>query len=556
MRKRIAAAGLTIVLILGLIVGAGRQIAEEPEKEIKEFTAFFTTPGEEKHTDNEIQNLIAQKIGAKCTEYWLNGQTADEAIASYIASGEYPDFISANVTLYEAGALIPLDEYWEDYPNIRGYMSDVDWDKFRQEDGHIYWMPQFGVVKEPAEDFIHEGEAFWIQTRVLKWAGYPKITTVEAYFDLLEAYMEANPSMPDLTGQGETVRNIPFTILCDDWRYFCLENPPQFLDGYPNDGSVMVDPSTQKVMDYSMTPTAKAYFAKLNEEYHKGIIDPESFTQTYDEYIDKLATGRVLGMVDQWWQFTYEIDDSLKYMTELGCNYVPLPITMEEGVHNQWHVTRGSEVSIADGIAITTSCDDIAGAMQFLNDLLDPEIRLLRYWGIEGVDYEVDENGVFYRTSEQRKNALDHEYVEEHYCIYSYFPRIEGLCEDGINSFSPEYQKGEFFDALASDVRECLQAYDCMSYVDMLGSNESPGPWFPMYSYSDLLTPETEAGAAWDNMGKVKHTYLPQVIMSDDFESTWQEYMTQYENCHPEAFLAEMQRELERRISSAKHAIL
>ena len=70
------------------------------------------------------------------------------------------------------------------------------------------------------------------------------------------------------------------------------------------------------------------------------------------------------------------------------------------------------------------------------------------------------------------------------------------------------------------------------------------------------LNGQTVDEAAWDNMGKVKHIYLPQVIMSDDFESTWQEYMTQYENCHPEAFLAEMQRELERRISSAKHAIL
>lgn len=75
MRKRIAAAGLTIVLMFGLIAGAGRQIAEESERNIKEFTAFFTTPGEEMHTDNEIQNLIARKIGAKCTEYWLNGQT-------------------------------------------------------------------------------------------------------------------------------------------------------------------------------------------------------------------------------------------------------------------------------------------------------------------------------------------------------------------------------------------------------------------------------------------------------------------------------------------------
>ena len=72
---------------------------------------------------------------------------------------------------------------------------------------------------------MHEGEAFWIQTRVLKWAGYPDIRTVEEYFELIEQYMEANPLMENGTP------NIPYTILCDDWRYFCLENPPQFLAG-------------------------------------------------------------------------------------------------------------------------------------------------------------------------------------------------------------------------------------------------------------------------------------------------------------------------------------
>ena len=42
----------------------------------------------------------------------LVGQTSDQAIASYIAGGEYPDFISGNIDLYEANALIPVDEYW------------------------------------------------------------------------------------------------------------------------------------------------------------------------------------------------------------------------------------------------------------------------------------------------------------------------------------------------------------------------------------------------------------------------------------------------------------
>lgn len=63
--------------------------------------------------------------------------------------------------------------------------------------------------------------------------------------------------------------NIPYTILCDDWRYFCLENAPQFLDGYPNDGSVMVDTETLQVIDYNTTPTAKRYFGKLMKNSRK-----------------------------------------------------------------------------------------------------------------------------------------------------------------------------------------------------------------------------------------------------------------------------------------------
>ena len=48
----------------------------------------------------------------------------------------------------------------------------------------------------------------------------------------------------------------------------------------------------------------------------------------------KLSTGRVLGMVDQWWNFAYNVNDSLKQqgLDEKGCSYVPLPITIDEGI--------------------------------------------------------------------------------------------------------------------------------------------------------------------------------------------------------------------------------
>lgn len=490
---------------------------------------------------NDIKEIIADEIGADCEENWLVGQSKEEVLNSYIVSGEYPDFILGEKALLEADALIPIDEYWDDYPNLRNYLSDEQWERIRQEDGHIYWIPQFCVSQGENVEVTHTGEAFWIQTRVLKWAGYPKITTVDEYFDLIEAYVQANPVMPDGT------KNVPFTVLCDDWRFFCLENVPQFLDGYPNDGSCMVDPGNDQVIDYNTTETARRYFQKLNEEYHKGIFDPQSFTSTYEEYLDKLGTGAVLGMVDQWWQFYYNLAEPYETngLSDLGCDYVPLPITMDKGTSNQWHTSRNAEMDTSSGLSITTSCEDVQGALQFVNDLLDSDITKLRFWGEKDLDYSVDENGMFYMNSEQGKRHGDSVLNESHFCPYSYFPRVEGLLDDGINAFSIEYQPVEFMKSLKPDIRECFEAYDVQNYVELLGTNEAPGAWYPMYSYTQSLSSKSKGGMIRDEIDAVKRNWLPQVIMSDDFASTWDAYMAAYQECNPQDYFDILQRHVD-----------
>jgi len=194
MKKRIVTGIVLSTAVLSVLLTV-KMAGDSKKEKIKEFTAFFDVSGIETDEDNEIMELIAQKVGARCREQWIVGKSSDEAIAGCVASGEYTDFISGDVTLYEVGALIPIDQYWDDYPNIKNFMSAEKWDRFRQSDGHIYWIPQFGVVHGKSAEVLHEGEAFWIQTRVLKWAGYPEIRTLEEYFDLLEAYAAANPVM-------------------------------------------------------------------------------------------------------------------------------------------------------------------------------------------------------------------------------------------------------------------------------------------------------------------------------------------------------------------------
>lgn len=553
MKKKMVSALLLTSMLASMFSGCGKAQAgggAVNEDGIKEFTAFFAVPGSEINDDNEIQQIIAEKTGCKVKETWLTGQTAEEAIGTLIAGGEYPDFVEAgngSVQMYEAGALVPLDDYIDKYPNIKEYFTEQEWDQLRQSDGHIYWIPQFSNIYGEERVCTHNDEAFWIQARVLEWAGYPKVETMDEYFDLIEAYNEANPTMAD-----GTTKNIPYTILCDDWRYFCLENAPEFLDGYPNDGSVIVDPEKLQVIDYNTTPTAKKYFQKLNEEYKKGIVDPESFTQTYDEYIAKISSGRVLGMIDQWWDFAYTGEDAIKSagLDEQGCQYVPLPITIEKGMHNQWH-NSGGVLNVSSGLAITTSCKDVEGALQFVNDLLDQDIHDLRFWGVEGEDYLVGDDGLYYRTPEMRKQASDTAYKASHTCSYSYFPQYSGTSRDGKNAMKSDGQEQEFFDGLSEPIKKCFEAYGAKTYVEMIGTSEKPGPWYPMYTFSSSMTTATPGGTAWTKMGEIKHQYLPKVVMADDFEKGWAEYMKVYEECKPEDFISEMQAELERRMEEA-----
>lgn len=551
-KRRVVSILMATTMVMSLAAGCGSKSAggSEAQEGVKTFTGFFAVPGSEINDDNEIQQLIADKTGVKVKETWLTGQTAEEAVGTLIAGGEYPDFIdggNATVQLYEAGALVPMDEYIEKYPNIKEFFTEQEWDSLRQDDGHIYWIPQFSNIYGEEKECTHNDEAFWIQTRVLKWAGYPEIRTMDEYFDLIESYNEANPTMEDGT------ENIPYTILCDDWRYFCLENAPQFLDGHPNDGSVIVDPDTQKIIDYNTTDTAVAYFKKLNDEYKKGIVDPESFTQTYDEYIAKLSSGRVLGMIDQWWDFAYNAYDAIKSagLDAQGCSYVPLPITIDRSVTNQWH-NSGGVVNVSSGLGVTVDCDDPDAAFKFINDLLGQEIHDLRFWGVEGTDYEVDENGEFYKTQDMRNEASDTAYKASHLCSYSYFPQWQGTSRDNINAMKPDGQPKEFYEGLTQDVKDCFDAYGVQTYVEMLGTSPAPGPWYPMYTFSSAMTTATEGGTAWTKMGEIKHQYLPKVVMADNFDSAWDEYMEAYEGCNPEAFLSEMQTELDRRIEAAK----
>lgn len=512
---------------------------DEAKQEIKEFTGFYCARNPGMAEDNEIQKIIAEKTGCILHEEWTEDQAdLDKIFSDMMISRKYPDFISPDgpncQRLIKENAFIPLDNYWDEYPNLKALYTDAQWDTLRAEDGHIYFIPLFSSVHLKDTGTIHDGEAFWIQLKVLEWAHYPQLKTLDDYFGLIESYIEANPT--DENGEPY----IGYEIQANDTRFFALDNPPMFLDGHPNDGCCFVDPETLEAKDYNLLPTAKMWFRKLNEEYKKGIIDPECFVMSTADYYDKLLTGRVLGMVDQHWNF-----GSSERQLPAECRYIPFGLTADGELEEHYHDRTAFNAST--GVGVSTSCADPDGAVKFMSSLIEPEILNLRFWGVEGVDYFVNQDGFFDQTKEQYDRWRDTEYISKHCCEYSYMPRILGMAPDGKNAYTSNNQPNIFYDHLDPKIRECFDAYGVQTYTDFLNPAPENPAWYPMWSFESSVTEATEYGKVMKQINTVKHKYMPLMVMSDDFEKSWEEYKTEYQKVNPQIYFNELTAEVHRR---------
>jgi len=520
-----------------------------------EMRMWISGSGQPLSKDNEIQKKITDDTGVVVVEDYSGGNVSDDTVFENMAlANDYPDFLYTNnsygfIELMEAGKLVAWDDYLNDprYSNLRSLYTDAQWDMFRQNDGHIYWADIRNTdYNQVSADRYQTGLAFWIQVRVLEWANYPKIETLDEYFKLLDDFYEEHKANAD----GTPI--IPYTVLCEDWRNFCLEAAPAFLDGNYSDAGIAIDTSDlthPKIVEYDTTDTAKRYYAKLNEAYQKRLLDQEFEIQTYDEYLEKLRSGRVLGMCDQYWDFANAIYDANGSFLDgdLGYDYVPVPLTIDPGMKNYWHVDGYTDtVYYESGVAVTTACKYPDMAFKFMNRLLDQDMMNLRFWGIEGTDYKVQDDGTFHREPFMRDRWLNSSYQANHVCQYAYLPHYRGYSRDGKNVMDPQDSTDDFLYGKPESVARCLIHYGYSSYTDFLHSEPfEKGKWFPLSTVTNiaLFTDVWEAGQA---RSELKQDRLPKLVQSEDFDKDWEAYVKDYEAIGISAYFDDVQKELDK----------
>ncbi|MFC4597731.1 ABC transporter substrate-binding protein [Cohnella hongkongensis] len=523
--------------------------SEEPKPDPVTFTYFNARADKDIETNQtDIGKVLEEQTGVNFKIEHLVGDI-NTKIGTMIASDTYPDILQPDTAIdkiMEAGAFIPLNDLIEQYgPNIKRVYEPY-YNLMKADDGNIYFLPFSAVVGEYKPNPVIDQGAFWIQNRVLEEAGFPKVKTFDEYFTLIEDYVSKHQD-EKLTG---------FLSLTHDWRFFATTNPPNHLEGYPNDGEVQVDMNTMEAKIYATNDGTKRWLQKLNELNAKGLFDKSSFVDNYDQYLAKITSGKVLGFFDYGWQVNQALQtlkaETVKNGGDDSLEYFPLPVVYDNNIKDQY-IDPSSFINNR-GIGITKSAKDPERIIKFFDNLLTDENQRLVQWGIQGVTYEVDANGRLYRTQEQIDKLKDVDYKRQvglNYFEY-YWPMYgQGSTFPDGNSVSAGRQPEVASASFTAAEKERLAKYGVQTYAELFAAPDDR-PWYPAWSIA--LEQGSQAQIYTAKKVDVQRKYFAKIVLDpvDKFEANWQEYLNEYSKLPVAEYEQTMTDEVKKKVAKIK----
>jgi len=496
---------------------------------------------------DDVGKVITEKTGVTLNaEYDVGSGGGEQKIAMMAASGEVPDIIFAKGSLsklVDAGLIIDLTDYIDKYaPNIKKvYSANMNRLKYSNEDQAIYQLPtNVGVDQQ----YFDAGGGFEIQQRVLKELGYPKIRTVQDFENVLKQYVEKHP-----TTDGQPT--IPLTLNADDWRIMISVTNPAFLaTGAPDDGEYYVNPQTYDAMLHYKRPEEKEYFRWLNHMYNEGLLDRDTFVQKDDQYKAKIASGRVLGLIDQEWGYQ-DAENAVKTAGHDEYTYGHFPVTLTEEYEDHSFQSAGVD---GYGIAITTACKDPVRAIQFLDWMSSDEGQVLRNWGVEGKQYNV-ENGVRVLPADvqERKVTDNTNFTKESGIgLYLIFGARYG---DGVKDPSGNYFTTYFPEQIVADYtnaeKETLAAYGATTWKDLFPSETAfpPKEWGALYNMP--VPTDGDYQVIFQKTQDIIRKKIPEAVLAKpaDFDAIYDGFIEDLNKAGAEKMEAEYTQLVKQRVS-------
>ena len=469
-------------------------------------------------------NIIASQVVGN-TIYATRSEEGNLGDIIIVDKAKFPEIV-------EAGLARDISDKLPGCENIMKFKTQIDvYNKgLTGEEGKYYGIPT--EMTDTAPDTLTDDVIY--SSPMLRWdlynkIGAPKLETLDDLLAALEKIHEVHPTNDD----GDPA--YPFS-LWPDWdgndNMIGIANVVQLTTWYGEKlkGSAMLKP------DYTFSPLYErenAYYKItkfLNQANQKGLVDPDSGTQNWDNACAKMSSGRVDVFWYSWQVGFWNSLDRLAAGTAF--RFIPVGDMNYYADADRYY---GSDRMF--GVGGKVEGEKYDRIMEFLDWYASPEGATIQHCGLKDFNYTVNEDGTF---SPKNDNALmDNLPVPEEYGGGGYNDGynainqwiVSSVCVNPLTGerFAQKFWKSYKEQTMTEMKKEWSAMFDAEDDVDWMKKNgkllATPSVDFtPAADNNDIIALRAEVN------GKLNE-YTWNLIMTcatdEEFEAMWDDMVAE-----------------------------
>lgn len=390
--KKLWSIFLTLVMVLSMLPVA---LAESPAVVT---VAFWHTEGLEDTwpSSNELKLLKERHNIELDFQYYDTDQ-----FALLMAGGELPDIVTCGpdylTTVLDNDLALNLNDYLDQMPNlsldIYTASNELSTLLLGGEEKGLYFLAP-GIGPESAGGDDNSSWGIRVRWDLYKELGCPEINNMDDFIQVMKDMVALYPENEN----GEQVYGIATCNLYARWYQMGCQlmesgglNPwiwggTMYMSGWED--TTLYNGYTD--FDHSAYWTAMEFWNKC---WREGLLDPDSFIMTRAELQAKYTANRYVAAPPYEGAEIYAEASKADPNTLMGIVSLPTPATF---VFADKLMLTGNMPS--DNIFVNAKSDNIENALKVIDFFHDPDVIRMIYNGVQGVDWDYDEDGVPYLT--------------------------------------------------------------------------------------------------------------------------------------------------------------
>lgn len=388
MRKTIVSLLLALTLLATMIAPMVHAEAAAPGEVVtlRMFSMPANTSGLQENS--YWTELLKEKVGVQI-DLLPSGDQGEQKLAALMAAHDLPDVVVLKsykhvVDAIAADLLLCLDDYQDKLPDaFKNIPNAIQYfrDNVSNGTGKAYALPNgVSTVSATSGDTDFGPCMRW---DLYKQIGSPELKTFEDVIPALKQMLEIYPTNED----GQKVYGFS---LWTDWDAISMQSAGDFqaFYGHGQFGFVEVNyaDNTFKTI-FDEDSLYKRWLKLLFTANQEGIVDPDSLSQRWNDYLDKQTAGRVLYAHWTWGSGSFGTPDR----SAAGVGFMPVYVsdtTIERG-------TAPNYIGASWPYAISKNTPYLEQALKFVNWMYSYDGVWEMSYGPKGEYWDVDENGPY-----------------------------------------------------------------------------------------------------------------------------------------------------------------